>query len=330
MKAFVVSATLLALSACASLTPEPPPPEWRLMIHGGAGVITPDQLTPEKEAAYRAGLDAALQTGADILSEGGSALDAVEAAVMLMEDNPLFNAGKGAVYTAAGTHELDAAIMDGQTRAAGSIAGSTRIRNPIKAARAVMEKSEHVMFAGPGADAFAASQGLAMVDNTYFDTPERRQSLDRLLEERRRTSADKSGTVGAVAIDRNGNLAAATSTGGMTAKTTGRIGDAPIIGAGTYAENGVCAVSATGHGEYFIRTGVAKSICDRVKYKRMGIDRAANEALADVKALGGDGGVIVVDGRGNAFPVFNSPGMYRGQIDATGSSTGIYGPGTDQ
>lgn len=299
--------------------------EWRLVIHGGAGVILRENMTPEREAEFKAGLNAAMEAGAEVLRNGGEAIDAVQAAVLVMEDNPLFNAGLGAVFTADGKHELDAAIMDGRNRKAGAVAGVMRVKNPILAARAVMDKSEHVMFAGPGADAFAESQGLEMVDNTYFDTDWRREALQRVLEERARTAADKHGTVGAVAIDVNGNLAAATTTGGMTAKAAGRVGDTPLIGAATYAENGVCAVSATGHGEFFIRVGVAKTICDRVKLLGEPIVAAGDTALAEVAALGGDGGVILIDSEGNSGFSFNSAGMYRGMIDATGSMVAIYG-----
>ena len=322
----LVIASAVLLGACAA-TPDPGPTmtEWRLVIHGGAGVITREGMSPEKEAAYTAALETALEAGAAVLRNGGSALDAVEAAVIPMEDDPLFNSGHGAVFTAAGTHELDASIMDGRARNAGAVAGVTRVRNPIKAARAVMDKSEHVMFAGSGADAFAEAQGLDMVDNSYFDTDRRRQSLERVLEERVRTAADRHGTVGAVAIDQDGNLAAATTTGGMTAKAAGRIGDSPLIGAATYAENGVCAVSATGHGEYFIRVGVAKTICDRVKLADDEIEPAATSTLAEVAELGGDGGVIVLDGDGGYAFVFNSEGMYRGVVDASGARTAIYG-----
>ncbi len=299
--------------------------EWRLVIHGGAGVILRENMTPEHEAEFKAGLNAAMEAGAEVLRNGGEAIDAVQAAVLVMEDNPLFNAGLGAVFTAEGKHELDAAIMDGRDRKAGAVAGVMRVKNPILAARAVMDKSEHVMFTGTGADAFAEAQGLEMVDNTYFDTDWRREALQRVLEERARTAADKHGTVGAVAIDVNGNLAAATTTGGMTAKAAGRVGDTPLIGAATYAENGVCAVSATGHGEFFIRVGVAKTICDRVKLLGEPIVAAGDVALAEVAALGGDGGVILIDGEGNPGFSFNSAGMYRGMIDATGSMVAIYG-----
>tara|TARA_R110002094_G_scaffold202689_2_gene173820 strand:- start:3009 stop:4019 length:1011 start_codon:yes stop_codon:yes gene_type:complete len=327
----VFAATVLMAAACA--TPVTPPasevPEWHLAIHGGAGVILRENLSPEQEAEYVAALNAAMEAGAAVLREGGSALDAVEAAVLPMEDSPLFNAGFGAVYTAAGEHELDASIMDGRDRDAGAVAGVMHVKNPIRAARAVMEKSEHVMFAGPGADAFAESQGLEMVDNAYFDTERRKKALDRVLQERARTAADRHGTVGAVAIDRLGNLAAATTTGGMTAKTPGRVGDAPLVGAATYAENGVCAVSATGHGEYFIRVGVAKTICDRVKFLGEKVGEAARVALDEVEQLGGDGGVIVIDGAGNVDFVFNSAGMYRGEISARGASTAIFSAGAE-
>lgn len=320
-------AVAVLISACANIPREEvaPMPEWRLVIHGGAGVITRVGMTPEIEAAYHAALTEALEAGASILRKGGSALDAVEAAVIPMEDNPLFNAGRGAVFTAAGIHELDASIMDGRDRNAGAVAGVTRVRNPIKAARAVMDYSEHVMFAGEGADAFAEGQGLDMVENTYFDTDIRRQALERVREKRYRTPADRHGTVGAVAFDRHGNLAAATTTGGMTAKAAGRVGDSPLIGAATYAENGVCAVSATGHGEYFIRVVVAKTICDRVKLAGETIDEASRAVLNEVADLGGDGGVIVIDGDGQFAFEFNSEGMYRGVIDPAGAKTAIYG-----
>jgi len=321
----------LIATACASVSSESAPapastaPEWRLVIHGGAGVILPGSMTPEMEAAYITALNVSLEAGAAVLRAGGSALDAVEAAVLTMEDDALFNAGHGAVFTASGTHELDASIMDGRDRNAGAVAGVMRVKNPVLAARAVMEKSEHVMFAAEGADAFAQAQGLEMVENAYFDTDRRREALERVLQERARTAADRHGTVGAIALDRGGNLAAATTTGGMTAKAAGRVGDAPLIGAATYAENGVCAVSATGHGEYFIRVGVAKTICDRVKLAGEDVKTAAGAALDEVAALGGDGGVIVLSGEGDYGFVFNAAGMYRGWIDASGSGTAIYG-----
>jgi len=326
------AAATLWLAGCQAMPVNTDPtdaPEWRLAIHGGAGVITRGSMTPEQEAMFQAGLQEALEAGAEVLRNGGSALDAVQAAVIPMENNSIFNAGKGAVFTAAGTHELDASIMDGRDRNAGAVAGVTIVKNPILAARAVMDQSEHVMFAGPGADAFAEAHGLEIVPNTYFDTDRRREALERVLETMSRTAADKHGTVGAVAIDAEGNVAAATTTGGMTAKTAGRVGDSPLIGAATYAENGVCAVSATGHGEYFIRIGVAKSICDRVKLAGETIGEAATVTLDEVAELGGDGGVVLIDGEGNVDFVFNSEGMYRGWIDANGSWTAIYGDETE-
>ncbi len=298
--------------------------EWRLVIHGGAGVILREDLSAEQEATYRAALETALEAGADVLRGGGSAVDAVQAAVLPMEDDALFNAGHGAVYTATGEHELDAAIMDGRKRNAGAVAGIKRVKNPILAARAVMDQSEHVMFAGAGADAFAASVGLERVENSYFDTPRRYEALQRVLKTRRRTSADKAGTVGAIAIDRRGDIAAATTTGGMTGKAEGRIGDSPLIGAATYAQNGVCAVSSTGHGEYFIRVGVAKTICARIELAGDAIGSAAQSALDQVADLGGTGGVIVMGGTGEYEYVFNSAGMYRGMIDPDGSETAIF------
>jgi len=245
-------------------------PEWRLIIHGGAGVILRENLTDEQEAAYTAALETSLQAGAEVLRGGGEAIDAVQAAVITMEDDPLFNAGVGAVYTAAYEHELDASIMDGRSRDAGSVAGVKRVKNPVLAARAVMDQSEHVMFAGAGADAFAESVGLEMVENSHFNTERRLKSLEGVLARQARTSAEKAGTVGAIAIDQNGNVAAVTTTGGMTAKAAGRIGDAPLIGAATYAQNGVCAVSATGHGEYFIRVGSGRSSRGRWRRNRHG------------------------------------------------------------
>lgn len=314
----------LVLAGCASVSPHPGKPVWRLAIHGGAGVITPESMTPAQEEAITAALKTALERGADVLRGGGTSLDAVQAAVVSMENDPLFNSGLGAVFTADGGHELDASIMSGQARNAGAVAGVRQVKNPILAARAVMDNSPHVMFAGEGADALAREQGLVMVDNSYFDTENRRRALQRVLETRRRTSADKSGTVGAIAIDRDGNVAAATSTGGMTAKAHGRVGDSPLIGAATYAQNDVCAVSSTGHGEYFIRVGVAKTICSYMQLEGAAGGAAADQALAQVAELGGDGGVIVMDGNGQVAFSFNTPGMYRGMIDAGGVETAIY------
>lgn len=308
-----------------------------LVIHGGAGTILRSQLTPEKERLYKDGLEAALKAGQLILDKEGSALDAVEAAVRVLEDNPLFNAGKGAVFTADGRNELDAAIMDGNTLAAGSVAGVTLVRNPISAARAVMEKSPHVLLSGKGADDFAREKGLEMVDPSYFFTPERWKGLQRIRErdslakEKKPLAAantsdesltmqkEKYGTVGAVALDQHGNLAAATSTGGMSNKKWGRIGDAPIIGAGTYANNATVAISATGWGEYFLRLVMAKSISDRMEYGNQTLSQAAQEmVMQQLPKLGGDGGLIAVDKFGNIAMPFCTEGMYRGFIRKEG------------
>lgn len=306
-----------------------------LVIHGGAGTILKSQMTPEKEKAYKDVMNRALDTGNAILARGGSALDAVEATVRLMEDSPLFNAGKGAVFTNEGKNELDAAMMDGKTLGAGSVAGVTTIRNPISAARAVMEKSPHVMMVGGGAEKFAKEQGLEIVDPSYFHTEERwkglqrakqKDSLDRLQNEGDKSSSpgfenhdNKFGTVGAVALDRYGNLAAATSTGGMTNKRYGRVGDAPIIGAGTYANNATVAVSGTGWGEFFIRLVMAKSVSDMMEFGKMSLKNAAYEMInVRLVKLGGDGGLIAVDKDGNITMPFCTEGMYRGFVRNTG------------
>lgn len=310
-----------------------------LVIHGGAGTISPSTMTPEKEAAYQADLNKALNAGYKVLEQGGSSLDAVTQAVKVMEDSPLFNAGKGAVYTFDGEHELDAAIMRGDTKAAGAVAGVKIVKNPIELARRVMEKSEHVMLAGRGAEQFAKEQGLELVDNRYFDTPFRLEALNKakaVLEKLPHQASVRlapefqpswnMGTVGAVAIDRQGNLAAATSTGGMTAKRYGRIGDAPVIGAGTYADNQSCAVSATGHGEFFIRYQVAADICARVKYAGITADKAAETVVQQVlKPIGGTGGVIVIDSKGQVSWSFNTEGMYRAKkVEGQNAVFGIY------
>ena len=313
-----------------------PKDKYLLVIHGGAGTILRSQMTPESERAYTEALTKALQTGYDILNRGGTALDAVEATVKVMEDDPLFNAGKGAVFTNEGKNELDAAIMDGRTRAAGAVAGVTTIRNPISAARAVMEKSSHVMMIGAGAEKFAASAGIEIVDPSYFHTVPRWRGLERAKREdsvkammrkdsTQKTSVhfenrdDKFGTVGAVALDRSGNLAAATSTGGMTNKKFGRVGDVPVIGAGTYAYNKTCAISCTGYGEYFIRLVMAKSVSDMMEFGKMSLAAAANEMIMkQLPQMGGDGGLIAVDRNGNFTMPFNTSGMYRGVIKADG------------
>ena len=319
--------TSLVLANCTTQMSSTQPSEWTLAIHGGAGVITKESMTPELEAAYHAALARSLEAGGEILANGGSSLDAVQAAIIIMEDDSLFNAGLGAVFTADGGHELDASIMSGVDRDAGAVAGVKRVRNPILAARAVMDKSRHVMFAGQGADDFAAAQGLDMVETSYFDTERRRQSLLKVLSKpvSELTVEERHGTVGAVAIDQSGNIAAGTSTGGMTAKMPGRVGDSPLIGAATYAQNGVCAVSATGHGEYFIRVGVAKTICTRVELLGEDIKTAAEHALGQVASLGGDGGVVLLGANGEVAYAFNSPGMYRGSITASATKTEIYG-----
>ncbi|MDX5422388.1 MAG: isoaspartyl peptidase/L-asparaginase [Hymenobacteraceae bacterium] len=315
-----------------------------LVIHGGAGTITKANMTPEKEKAYKEKLQEALQTGYGVLQKGGSSLDAVEAAVRVMEDSPLFNAGKGAVFTNEGKNELDAAIMDGKTLNAGAIASVTNIRNPISTARAVMEKSEHVMMIGQGAEKFAKEKGQELVDPSYFYTETRYQQLQN-IKDKEKTQLDHSGndgggtgsnenifiegqkfgTVGAVALDAYGNLAAATSTGGMTNKRYGRVGDVPIIGAGTYADNNTCAVSATGHGEYFIRSVVAHDIAALMEYKGYSVKKAADEVVMNkLVKRGGEGGVIAVDKNGNVAMPFNSAGMYRGYIKNGKAEVAIY------
>lgn len=304
--------------------------DWTLLIHGGAGVMERGRMTPERDAAQRAGLSAALEAGKAVLAAGGSALDAVEAAVKVLEDDPGFNAGRGAVFTYEGVNELDAAVMDGRNRAAGAVAGLTRTRNPVTAARAVMEKSPHVMLQSPGADRFARERGLDQVDPSYFRTEERWQQLQKMKENAKTGAAFdaevKYGTVGAVAKDAHGNLAAATSTGGLTGKRWGRVGDSPVLGAGTYADNRGCAVSATGSGEYYIRVGVAHEICARMRFGKEDVQTAADAVQAEVKALGGAGGVIAVAPDGTSAFSFNTPGMYRGRATSGGEfAVQIYG-----
>jgi len=297
-----------------------------IAIHGGAGTITRGQLTDELEAAYRAKLTEALRTGYARLQAGGSSVEAVQDAVVILEASELFNAGVGAVMTWEGRHELDASIMSGADLRAGAVAGVTTVRSPITLARAVMQQSAHVLLSGAGAEAFAREIGMPAVDNNAFTTPRRKAALDKAkaaLQEQADISQTiaphKWGTVGAVALDRAGNLAAATSTGGMTAKRWGRIGDSPVIGAGTYADNRSCAVSATGHGEYFIRYNVAADICARVRYQGKSIDVAGREVIFDeLLPVGATGGVIILDPKGGVAMPFNTEGMYRGSIDAAG------------
>jgi beta-aspartyl-peptidase (threonine type) len=286
-----------------------------IAIHGGAGTLPRAEMSADAERRYRAGLKEAIDAGFAVLQAGGTSMDAVTRAVVLLEDNPLFNAGKGAVFTLDGRNELDASIMDGSTLKAGAVCGVTRIRNPVELARAVMEKSEQVMLAGTGAEEFAAAQGFSFVPQSYFYTPERWMQLERIRGGDARLSAltiSHIGTVGAVAVDGRGRLAAATSTGGMTGKRYQRIGDSPIIGAGTYADDRSCAVSATGHGEVFIRSVVAHDICARMRFGGRGIGEAVREVvLGELPALGGEGGVIAIDARGEIAIEFNSEGMFR-------------------
>lgn len=292
-----------------------------IAIHGGAGTLPRAEMTPDQEAAYRAGLAAALDAGYAVLEDGGTSLDAVTVAVRILEDDPLFNAGRGAVLTHEGTVELDASIMDGRTLAAGAIAGVAHIRNPIELARAVMEHSPHVMLIGTGAEEFAHTRNIAFVANDYFKTETRKAQLRRVLVGDTRPANELSalGTVGAVARDQAGNLAAATSTGGMTGKRYGRVGDSPIIGAGTYADNGSCAISATGHGEYFIRTAVAHDICARVAYGGATLQQAADAVvMGRLAKMGGEGGIIAVDASGQVVMSFNSEGMFRGARSSGG------------
>lgn len=306
------------------------PGPFSLAIHGGAGTMARDRMTPPVEAGYHAGLRTALLAGHRILAACGSALDAVTAAVIALEDDPHFNAGRGAVFTAAGRMELDAAIMDGRNHAAGAVAGILGPRNPILAARAVMEHSASVLLAGEGALAFCRAQNLAFEDAAYFHTEPRWQALQAELGRKQagapdtRDDAARHGTVGAVARDAAGNLAAATSTGGMTAKPPGRIGDSPLFGAGTWAD-GACAVSATGHGESFIRYGVAHEIAARIRLAHQTLDQAATGVITELHAHGGDGGLIAVDAAGQLVLPFNSTGMYRGTIGPDGTArTAIY------
>jgi L-asparaginase / beta-aspartyl-peptidase len=301
---------------------------WSLVVHGGAGQIMRDRISPAQDADIRAALAQALAAGGALLEAGATAVDAVEASVRVLEDDPNFNSGRGAVFTYEGRNELDAAIMDGNTRAAGAVAGTTGTRNPVSLARAVMEQSHHVMLSGEGADQFSVEHGLEQVDPTWFATPQRLADL----EELKAAGSDgydvdlKYGTVGAVAVDARGHVAAATSTGGITGKRWGRIGDSPLIGAGTYADDRACAVSATGAGEFFIREGVAHQICARVRLSGDTVRSAADTVMAAVKALGGNGGVIVVAPDGGACWSFTTPGMFRGRLRAGGvAEVAVYG-----
>jgi beta-aspartyl-peptidase (threonine type) len=291
-----------------------------IAVHGGAGVLPAGEFTPEKRRAFEESLAAALRAGHAVLEAGGFAVDAVVAAVTVLEDDPLFNAGRGAVLAANGLHELDASVMDGRDLRAGAVAGVRHVRNPVQLARLVMERSPHVLLSGPGADEFAGLQGLEPVPNDYFTTERRRRELERHLRgEAKPDDEARLGTVGAVALDAHGNLAAATSTGGMTGKKWGRIGDSPIIGAGTYAANDCCAVSATGHGEIFIRAAVAHEIAALVRHRGLSVTDAAHAVVhGDLVRLGGSGGVIAVGRDGSVAMPFNSSGMLRGAMDSGG------------
>ncbi len=340
-------AGLFSLSAPANAHDEG---GWSIAIHGGAGTILRENLTPEREAEYEAALQGALDAGSSILREGGTAMDAVQAVIVLLEDDPKFNAGRGAVYTWDGANELDAAVMDGRTREAGAITGVTTVKNPILLAREVMKDGRHVFLSGEGAQEFARDRNIEMALPGWFETEARKRALERLkAEQLSALDVDhKFGTVGAVALDQSGNLAAGTSTGGLTGKRWGRIGDAPIIGAGTYADDRSCAVSATGAGEYFIRVGVAQEICTRLRLTGQTslaaieegaadetgnvmltseiVQGIADAVMAEVKQLGGDGGVIVTVPSGAAVFSFNTPGMYRGRATSDGvNEVAIFG-----
>jgi len=314
----------------------PQNPRLGFIIHGGAGVIKKGTLTPEQEAEYVKKLEESVTAGYKALQDGKKAVEAVEIAIRILEDSPLFNAGKGAVFTHEGTHELDASIMDGKTLAAGAVGGVRTIRNPIKLARKVMENSPHVFLAGRGAESFGLLHGLDTVSNSWFDTEHRRDSWQKALENERQDSLHgqgylnqsddiRFGTVGCVALDRNGNLAAATSTGGMTNKRWGRLGDSPVIGAGTYAENGVAAVSCTGDGEYFIRSAVAYDLVARMKYGGQSLKQAGDAIIHQkLPAMGGMGGLISLDAQGNIHLPFNSEGMYRAWAKPGSRSINIF------
>jgi len=299
---------------------------WKLMIHGGCGAMRPDSVPPEQERSARAGLEAALDAGEAVLSSGGSALDAVEVAARVLEENPAFNAGRGCVLTAEGLAELDAAIMDGIARRCGAVAGLRSTRAPVSAARAAMEHSPHVLLTYDGADQFARGQGLEQVANDWFVTAERRAQLDKVMAAGGGFDSDiKYGTIGAVAVDQAGHVAAATSTGGLTAKRWGRIGDSPLIGAGTYADDRAAAVSATGLGESFIRAAAAHELCARMRIGGEGLEQALDAVLADIVALGGNGGLIAVAPSGEAAWGFTTPGMYRAMAGPDGRQVAVFG-----
>lgn len=318
---FIVAITFSCTSTQQENTPPPEKADWAIVIHGGAGTIKREFMTPEKDSLYRAKLAEALNVGSEILKNGGTSMDAVEKTIHVLEESPLFNAGRGAVFNERGQNEMDAAIMNGETHAAGAVVNIHTIKSPISAARAVMEKSVHVMLTGEGAEIFAEKQGLEIVEPEYFFDQRRWDSFQKAKDK-----IDKHGTVGCVALDENGNIAAGTSTGGMTMKMYGRVGDVPIIGAGTYADNATCGISATGHGEFFIRNVVAYDVAALMKYKGMSIEEASEEVIMNkLKPIGGSGGIIGLDAQGNTIMTFNSDGMFRGKLSSNSEMVlGIY------
>lgn len=293
---------------------------WAIAVHGGAGGMTPETLSPHLDAQFRTALSMAMHAGGKVLAAGGSAVDAVIASVTMLEDDPLFNAGRGSVFTHEGRIELDAAVMDGAKRRAGAVAGVTCVRSPVQLARAVMDHGQHVLLAREGAEQFAREHGVDMIDPAWFATDERRRQLEE-LRARKAGSFDidiKYGTVGAVAVDAQGHVAAATSTGGLTGKRWGRIGDSPLIGAGTWADDRACAVSATGAGEFFIRAGAGHEIAARIRLLGEDVQTAADAVIGEIRALGGKGGVIVAAPDGSTAFSFSTPGMYRARLDSSG------------
>lgn len=303
-----------------------PAKKYALVIHGGAGVMERKNMPDSVQQKYIVVLNRALEVGDSVLSHDGTCMDAVEKTIMVMENSPLFNAGKGAVFNHDGIVELDASVMDGKTLKAGAVCGVRDIKNPVRVARAVMDKSEHVLLSGAGASQFAREQGFVPVDNSYFFTEKRYRDLQEILKkERKVTSDDKHGTVGCVALDQYGNIAAGTSTGGMTNKKYGRIGDSPIIGAGTYANNNTAGFSCTGWGEYYIRLGFSRDCSALMEYKNLSVDAACREEISKLTELGGDGGVIGLDKNGNVSMEFNTSGMFRGYVKSNGEKmVGIF------
>jgi beta-aspartyl-peptidase (threonine type) len=317
LKLFVFSIFMLLVFSTCKQKAEPVKPSYALVIHGGSGNFSADDIPLEKQEKYKEKLKEALLAGEAILKDGGTSLDAVETCIKILEDSPLFNAGKGSVFTHDGTNEMDASIMNGADLNAGAVAGVMHIKNPISAARAVMEKSKHVMLSGSGADMFAAQNGLDTVSAEYFFTEKRWESLQKFLKNENDKSLDKLGTVGCVALDKNGNLAAGTSTGGMTNKRFGRIGDSPIIGCGSYANSKTCGISFTGHGEYIIRSVAAYDIAALMEYKQMDLASSMHEVIhTKLKNIGGNAGAIGIDKNGNIEMMFNTTAMFRGCLKA--------------